>query len=71
MTYEKFIVTVNEYHKHHPQCRYGQCVMNVLHSYRPDLYDLVLNDQLDCFYTTDLASVLQTLQWIERQFARN
>lgn len=70
MTYDEFVIAVNQYHGHHPTYRYGQCVMNVLHSFRPDLYDLVLNDQLDCFYATELAPVLQTLQWIEQQFTR-
>jgi hypothetical protein len=67
MTFEKFLKLVYEYHQHHATFRYGQCVMNVLHSVRPDLYDRASTENLDVFYTSDSAEIEATLSWLEQR----
>jgi len=69
MTFEKFLKLVQEYHQHHTTLRYGQCVMNVLRSVCPDLYERTCAEKLDIFYTTDSAEIEATLSWLERRLS--
>ena len=71
MTFDKFLDTVREYQQHHPAQRYGQSVMNVLRSIRPELYDRACAENLDIFYTNDSAEIDATLAWLEQRFSHD
>lgn len=70
MTIEQFVTILDAYHQHHPTYRRGQCLMNVLHSLRPDLYNRACAENLDVFYSTDENDITAVLLWLEHRFAR-
>lgn len=71
MTFEEFLTMVHQYHQQHSTQRYGQAVMNVLHSVRPDLYERACTEHLDVFYTHDSAEVNATLAWLNQRFSHD
>lgn len=68
MRYAAFLTLVEEYQRSHPSLRWGQCVMNVLFSLQPRLYESLLSSDLDCFYTTDASEVQRTLTYLATQW---
>ena len=67
-TFDEFLTLVEAYHRQHPAHRYGQAVMNLLYSVRPDLYERAQHEHLDVFYTHDSAEVNATLAWLKQRF---
>lgn len=53
MSFDQFVVLVQQYATYHPRLRAGQVFMNVLHSVRPHLYTQLVDADLDVFYTYD------------------
>lgn len=67
MTFQNFTNLVDRYHTHHPSKRYGQAIMAVLYSVRPDLYYQTQGENLDVFNTTDHGEIKLMLVWLEQQ----
>ena len=62
MTYNEFIKTVDQVSANF-SWRYGQALMNVLHSVWPEKYEEITNLELDCYYREDL--VPATLKFLK------
>ncbi len=53
MKYDEFIKMVDQTSANF-SWRYGQALMNVLHSVWPEKYEEITNLELDCYYREDL-----------------
>jgi hypothetical protein len=62
MTYEEFIKLVDQTHNQF-NWRYGQSLMNVLHSVWPEKHEELTLLELDCYYREDL--VPATLKFLK------
>jgi hypothetical protein len=62
MKYDEFIKTVDQTSANF-SWRYGQALMNVLHSVWPEKYEEINNLELDCYYREDL--VPTTLKFLK------
>jgi cysteine sulfinate desulfinase/cysteine desulfurase-like protein len=71
MTFANFLSLVDQYAQHHASHRYGQSVMNVLYSLRPDLHECARVNRCDIFYTTDTTEIATMLQWLEQEWNRH
>jgi len=65
MTFEEFLKLVDQTYNHF-HWRYGQCVMNVLHSAWKEKYDELVNTDIDCYYDDSL--VEQVLNKLEKEW---
>lgn len=65
MIFTEFLELVEKYRTHSPQQRYGQAIMNVLHSVKPELYTRVYTNELDIFYTTNTDVINKTLVYLQ------
>lgn len=70
MQFDEFVALIDQYQAQHPELRYGQCVMNALHAVRPGLYDRVVEENLDCFYTENPLFIAETLTWLREEFSK-
>lgn len=69
MTFEEFLNKVDyKFHtsSYKQQLRYGQYIMNELHSIWPEKYLEITNSDYDCFY--DNSTVRLTLQKLEKEW---
>jgi hypothetical protein len=65
MTFDQFLNRVDKvYYENEFELRYGQTVMNVLHSIWPDQYKKIAKTDLDCFY--DDGTAKSTLEYLEK-----
>jgi hypothetical protein len=62
MSYEDFVKLVDQTHNQF-NWRYGQSLMNVLHSVWPKKYEEITNLELDCYYREDI--VPATLKFLK------
>jgi len=62
MNYEQFVKTVDQVSANF-SWRYGQALMNVLHSVWPEKYEELTNLELDCYSREDL--VPATLKFLK------
>jgi len=71
MTFQQYLALVDAYYARRPTLRYGDAIMNVLHSVRPDLYDRAheFGSGLNTYHTSDPDDIRTTLQWIERRLS--
>lgn len=62
MTYQEFVILVDQTSNNF-NWRYGQALMNVLYSIRPEKYEEIHNLKLDCYDNEDIVpEVLKELK---------
>jgi len=62
MKYEQFLKTVDQTSANF-SWRYGQSLMNILHTIWPEKYEELINLELDCYYREDI--VPATLKFLK------
>jgi len=62
MSYEEFLKEIDRTSSYF-NWRYGQALMNVLHSIWPEKYEEITNLELDCYYREDM--VPATLKFLK------
>lgn len=62
MSYEEFLKEIDRTSSYF-NWRYGQALMNVLHSVWPEKYEEITNLELDCYYREDI--VPATLKFLK------
>jgi hypothetical protein len=65
MTYEEFVKLVDQTHNQF-NWRYGQSLMNVLHSVWPEKHEELTSLELDCYYNEEM--VPATLRFLKNEF---
>lgn len=69
MTFEEFLNHVDKiYYENEFDLRYGQVIMNVLHSIWPDQYKKMSGGDYDCFYDDGIARL--TLEILEKEWPK-
>ncbi len=67
LNFEQFLNRVDKvYYENEFELRYGQVLMNVLHSIWPDQYKKLSGGDYDCFY--DDRTVILTLEFLEKEW---
>jgi hypothetical protein len=65
LSFEQFLNRVDKvYYENEFELRYGQVLMNVLHSIWPDQHKKIVKSDLDCFY--DDGTARSTLDYLEK-----
>jgi hypothetical protein len=65
MTFEEFLKLVDQTYNHF-NWRYGQCVMNVLHTVNKNKYEHLLATEKDCYYNDSI--VHNTLYELQKEW---
>jgi hypothetical protein len=67
LSFEQFLNRVDKvYYENEFELRYGQVLMNVLHSIWPDQHKKIAKTDLDCFY--DDGTARSTLEYLEKEW---
>jgi hypothetical protein len=65
MTFDQFLNRVDKvYYENEFELRYGQVLMNVLHSIWPDQYKKLSSGDYDCYYDDGTAPL--TIEYLEK-----
>lgn len=66
MTFDQFMIIVDEYYCQYPEMRFGQALMNCLWTIDPQMYNFIKETKIDCFYDTTIAE--KTIAFLKKNW---